>query len=81
MIFYSQCDAWLNNNFKVSGDHIPNMDQIHLEAQEKSAIWNYYSSHIDSIFMEEVLCYSFIDRMALIWRMKLSKILIVISLG
>jgi hypothetical protein len=61
MIFYSQCDAWLNNHFKVSGDQIPNMDQIHLEAQEKSAIWNYYSSHIDNIFMEDenlVLCYS-----------------------
>ena len=51
----------MNNHFNVTGDQMPNLDQIHLEAQEKSEIWKFYTVHITNALLEDdesILCYS-----------------------
>jgi len=51
----------MNNHFNVTGDQMPNLDRTHLEAQEKSEIWKFYTVHITNALLEDdesILCYS-----------------------
>jgi len=48
-------DAWLSRYFSLVGDSQPNLDEIHLEAQDMKDIWEEYVTDAEEIYKQVYL--------------------------